>query len=83
MSEKISTLVCEDASHLGGPMGSEYTTFVFSKPFGSVESAKKYAVKYQKGGFPTWAGWKKSGRNRIVCDSGAYIWTITTQEVGK
>lgn len=67
-------LTCEDASHLGGPMGSEYTTLVFTKVYSSVEVAQKKAEEYQHG-FPEWARWKENDK-KMWCDSGAYIWTI-------
>ena len=41
-------LVSENLSHLGGPMGSEYTTTNFRKFFKSVDEAKKYAEKDYK-----------------------------------
>jgi hypothetical protein len=45
---KLFMLIAEDASHLGGPMGSEYTTHMWSKPFSSVEKARAYAEKFAK-----------------------------------
>lgn len=48
MTNEIIILGCEDASHLGGPMGTEYTTPMWSKPFSTVEKAKKYAEDYVK-----------------------------------
>jgi len=71
----VFNLICEDASHLGGPMGTEYTTHVFTKPFVSVEKAKEFAKKYQKK-WPEHATWKRDGRNRLYCDATYYIWAI-------
>jgi hypothetical protein len=71
----VYILTCEDASHLGGMMGTEYVIFVFSKSFDSTESAKKYAEEYQ-GGFPSWSSWKVHSNGDISCDSSVYIWTI-------
>jgi hypothetical protein len=52
MAQKIVNvfqLESENLSHLGGPMGSEYTTTNFTKPFGSLVAAKEYAEKdYRK-----------------------------------
>lgn len=73
---KSVILVCEDASHLGGPMGTEYTTHLFSKQFPSIEAAQNYAKEFEEN-FSEWATWKKSGENNLVCDSGPYIWKIT------
>ena len=71
-------LVCEDASHLGGPMGSEYTEHVFSKVFPSSMEAQEYAVKYQdKKHWPEWAEWNMQSNGSLTCDSGRYIWTIS------
>jgi len=70
-------LICEDASHLGGPMGSEYTEHVFSKAFPSILEAQKYAVKKQgKGRWPDYAEWTQQSNGNLTCDSGCYIWTI-------
>ena len=44
----VYNLTCEDASHFGGPMGSEYTTHIFTKPFTTPKRAKKYAADYVK-----------------------------------
>lgn len=36
-------LKSEDLSHLGGPMGSEYTTINYVKTFSTIKLAKEYA----------------------------------------
>ena len=41
----VFQLESENLSHLGGPMGSEYTTINFTKPFASLDVAKEYADK--------------------------------------
>jgi hypothetical protein len=41
----VFQLQSENLTHLGGPMGSEYTTTNFTKPFGSLADAKTYAEK--------------------------------------
>ena len=38
----------EDASHLGGPMGKEYTTVIESKPFSDKDKAFSYLEKIAK-----------------------------------
>ena len=41
----IFNMESENLSHLGGPMGSEYTTTNWVKPFASLDEAKAYAEK--------------------------------------
>lgn len=46
---KIFKLVSENMTHLGGPMGTEYTYPNWTRYFSSVEKAKAYALKdYRK-----------------------------------
>ncbi len=68
---KIYMLTCEDASHLGGPMGTEYTTTMWNKLFNSVELAKKHAEDFtkQKGDWSREEGYWS-------WDAGAYIFII-------
>jgi hypothetical protein len=54
----------EDASHLGGPMGTEYTTTISKKSYLTLTEAKQAALKYVRkhGGDPTHEiKWNKSG----------------------
>ena len=44
--KKVYLLECEDASGMGGPMGTEYTEHLWTKPFSSIEKAKKYAEEF-------------------------------------
>jgi hypothetical protein len=44
----VFQLTCEDASNLGGPMGSEYTTTLWTELFTEREKAVKYAVDWCK-----------------------------------
>ena len=85
MKEKklyIYNLICEDASHLGGPMGSEYTEHIFTKPFSDLQKAKNYAVKYSERKYwEDWMKWKKDGKNSWYLDEGSYIFTIERKEV--
>lgn len=83
IKDQIYMLECEDASHLGGPMGTEYTTHMFTKPFRTANRAKEWAKEYQ-GKWPKWAKWTwHSGRNVSywVCDAGPYVWKITPMMV--
>ncbi len=76
----VYNLTCEDASHLGGPMGTEYTEFMWTKPFSSLEKAKAYAKKYHK--FPFWAEWQEDENgDRWYIDVGAYGFKIEKQEI--
>lgn len=50
-------LKSENLTHLGGPMGSEYTTTNFCKYFSSVSKAKDYAEKDYK---------KTRGQEKII-----------------
>ena len=75
------TLEAEDLSHLGGPMGTEYTTTMFVRNFGTLEEAKTYAIRHYKGPI-------KWLRERSAWTSGDLLWveyTITPlrfEEVG-
>jgi hypothetical protein len=72
-------LHCEDASHLGGRMGTEYTTLLFTKVFKNLNDAKNFPSQYQKD-ILNWASWEKY-EDRWVMDSGQYIWTIELQSI--
>lgn len=75
-------LTCEDASHLGGPMGSEYTAYLFTKHFQNKEDAETYPEYYHKelGHYfnKEDCRWKKSEtkKNTFYMDSLAFIWTL-------
>lgn len=77
---EVYNLTCEDASHLGGPMGTEYTTHVFTKPFTTLQKAKDYAKKYQKN-WPEHAEWIQDSKTRWHVDSSAYIFEINKTKV--
>jgi hypothetical protein len=86
--EYVYNLELEDASHLGGPMGTEYTTTIWVKPFASMQRAKAYAEKYaKKKGNEREPEWKKSqntdGTNKhVFWDAGAYIFNIHRVKIG-
>ena len=77
---EVYNLTCEDASHLGGPMGTEYTTHVFTKPFTTLQKAKQHAHKYQKN-WPEHAKWIQDSPIRWHVDSGAYIFEVKKMKV--
>lgn len=56
----VFNLTATDMSHLGGPMGTEYTSINFVKSFKNLENAQKYAQKDCKRFV---IKWKKDGRN--------------------
>ena len=43
---KVYILECEDLSNLGGPMGTEDTSIVWTLIFRELENAKKYALDW-------------------------------------
>jgi len=75
-----------DVSHLGGMMGTEYTTEMFTKYFTSAEHAKEYAHKqYSKvggRGKHNVITWKKSGDKISSGDLGcSFMYTIKPVKV--
>ncbi len=75
--KKAYVLEIEDATNLGGPMGTEYTSTVGIELFETESAAKKYAeqhCKKEKG------EWVKSG-DHSSWDAGGFIYTIRIQEV--
>lgn len=72
----VFNLICEDASHLGGPMGTEYTTHLWTKTFSSVDKAKAYAEKYCK---KEEFRWEKGERGKWFVDARTHIFTIERQ----
>jgi len=75
----VFNLTATDMSHLGGPMGTEYTNTMFVKTFKSVENAQKYAQKDYKESI---IDWKKDGRNAWTSgDLGWVEYTINKVKV--
>jgi len=78
----IYNLTCEDASHLGGPMGSEYTTHIFTKPFTTVKRAKQYAVNYVKKYHDDKLEWNANyKKHEWSCDARTHIFHIKGEQV--
>lgn len=69
---EIYELLSENLSHLGGPMGSEYTTDNWRKHFDDVELAKKYAEK----DFKNKIKWQKSPSGYCSGDLHFVMYTI-------
>jgi hypothetical protein len=77
--QKIYSLTCEDASSLGGPMGSEHTTHLFTKPFSSFEKAYDCAKKFAHLDSIDWT--KIEYKSEWSADTGAYIFKIKLEKV--
>ena len=75
-------LVCEDYTHLGGPMGSEYTTTIFRKAFSTVGKAKKYAENdHQKRRHDVEIKWKNDNRIIYSGDLLSHAYSISKQKI--
>jgi hypothetical protein len=70
----IFNLECEDASHLGGPMGTEHTTLVFTQPCRTLERAKEFAENYAT--TPRPATWQQDSRGNWSWDAVTHIFSI-------
>ena len=68
-------LTSQNLTHLGGPMGSEYTYDNWRKFFTTIELAKKYAQKdYNKDGpAPEFIKWKKENKDCITSQDLGYV----------
>ena len=71
-------LEIEDATNLGGPMGTEHTTTIGTEYFSTVDKAKQWANKQKVN---SWAPkWGKYGKE-WAADVGCRIYTIRIVEV--
>jgi len=79
----VFNLTATDMSHLGGPMGTEYTSIMYVKTFGTLEKAQKYAQKdYKYSDIGLALKWKKDGRNAWTSgDLGWVEYTINKVKV--
>ena len=73
----VYNLICEDASHLGGPMGTEYTTHVFTKSFTTPKRAKQHAEEYVGEKIE----WTKRKTGEWSADARTHIFHIKGQQV--
>lgn len=68
---KIVKVIVNDHSHLGGPMGTKYTTTIFTKVFKTWDGAFKYAKQFIKENYKhLWKdqiemGWNKKPFDKI------------------
>lgn len=75
----VYMLLIEDLSHLGGPMGSEYTTEVSNTPHATPESALAKAKKFYRG---TWdKKWDAILKRGTYVDASSYGFKITRTAV--
>ncbi len=80
---EIYKLLIEDATHLGGPMGTEYTTPILRKSFIKQEKAIDFANKWMRKETKD-KDYKidfKRDRNRIYSDERFVIVTIEKEKV--
>lgn len=81
---KVFQLECEDASGLGGPMGTETTSTIFTKLFSSREKAHAYAEKDAKKRNAGWDGkpfpplkeWNKHSTGEVGIDMRSVLYSI-------
>jgi hypothetical protein len=89
MKEKLWKVEVEDLSHLGGPMGSEYTTTIDIKWFKTYEGAfewmKKDAKKRKaKNSDDGWEPYINEKNHKTWdCLSIGYDFQFTTLEIGE
>lgn len=77
-------LIRENLTHLGGPMGTEYTYADWRKYFTTIEKAKRYAVK-DSAAFTKATGealrWRKERRGACSQDCGSHMYFIRPVKV--
>lgn len=70
-------LIAEDLSHLGGPMGSEYTTEMFRRFFTTLDKAKEAANRHYNRDMKRGPiKWEKDGRGVTSGDLSWVMYTI-------
>ena len=81
--KRAFVLQCDDHSHLGGPMGTEYVTSMWVRIFGTREKAVNYAIKYckEKGIQDTYAKPKELLRKNSI-DMGCIGLSISIKKIG-
>lgn len=82
MKQKIYLLSCEDASNMGGPMGSEYTTHLWTKPFTTIEKAKDYAEQWIKKYHNHKLDWTED-EDDIFCDALSHGFDIKEGDINE
>lgn len=78
----IYNVVCEDATHLGGAMGTEYTTIKWTRHFASNAKAVKFAEAHiAKYSTPEYPNELERHGERQVCDTGHEIIIVYRAEL--
>jgi hypothetical protein len=83
----VYELIYEDLTHLGGPMGSEYTTSKSMGLFASADAAKKagssdYFRRTAKRGTRRSFDWYSEGRDWRTDDLGFVMYWVKERAVG-
>ncbi len=81
--KKFFELVCQDLTSLGGRMGTEMTSDIFRRAFGTLKNAQKFAEKdHEKRDDHNEIRWKKDGRDQWYSgDLLGHDYTITAREI--
>ena len=84
--QKIVMVEVSDHSHLGGPMGSEYTTHITSHACSTMKKALEWATKWVKnrrrGLLPdNWEKISDREKRRWLADAGSFGMTFSEQEL--
>jgi hypothetical protein len=76
-------LVCEDYTQLGGPMGTERTSVIFARFFGTEKRAKKIAEEdHERRDNRTVIEWRKDSRGSTYSgDLSSHAYTITKRGI--
>ena len=77
---KVYIVEEEDLTHLGGPMGSEYTTSMGTKAFGTKEAVIEY-LKAETGGMCCPKDICNNERKQSVFDCGSVGYIVNEQEI--
>lgn len=78
----IYEAIYEDLSHLGGPMGTEYTTEHSLGVFDDPQKAKNACqASYKKEGVKTLLKWIKSGENLRTPDLGFVMYHVRIRKI--
>lgn len=83
--QEVYTAIFEDLTHLGGPMGTEYTTEHTLGVFATIEGAKKACEKHYQQHTTRGArlrGWRKDKKSIRTDDLGWAMYHVRPTEVG-
>ena len=77
-------LTCEDLTNIGGPMGTETTSVIFSRAYSTLQKAKDAAEKDHKrrcNSMPWAIKWTDSGRRINSGDLSSHTYYIEKKKV--